>query len=386
MKVGALIPARIGSKRLPRKNIIDLGGKPLICWTIDTLLEADVFDRITVSTESEDVSEVVRSFYGSKVSILKRPEELAGDDSSLEDVQQHYLDSNPDIEWFGLFMPTYPFRKIERLHDAVRQIYSGYPWRVQTVTASENCSLDYCYPVKGGVNRFYHMQPFYATNNISTYIFFNRHTIDSMWTHYGLTMHERCYKIYADLHECVDIDTKEDFELAKKIADGGTLYLKKPILTEYGDWTIQIPEGVDLDGMISFISEEVLENLDTPLLALNEVKLHLTTFRIHDGHHRSYWYNDEAIKYLADERVKKTGNNAYLNKHYIHSSHYRFLRNVDKDPSFRPAKESDKHGIIYGGLGTISRLAENKRILFLDEVKDQEWYVDPVAITHPREI
>ena len=103
MKIGALVPARLGSKRLKKKNIKMLEGRPLICWTLDVLLDSEVFSDITVSTESDEVTDVVRQFYSEQdVGILKRPEALAGDDALLTEVRRHYLDHRPQMEWSGL--------------------------------------------------------------------------------------------------------------------------------------------------------------------------------------------------------------------------------------------------------------------------------------------
>lgn len=70
MKIVAVIPARGGSKRIPRKNIIDFMGKPMIAWTIEAAQKANIFDRIILSTDSEDIAEVGRS-YGLDVPFLR---------------------------------------------------------------------------------------------------------------------------------------------------------------------------------------------------------------------------------------------------------------------------------------------------------------------------
>ena len=123
MKIGALVPARLGSKRLKKKNIKLLEGRPLVCWTLDVLLHSEVFSDVTVSTESDEVADVVRQYYSEKdVGILKRPEALAGDDALLTEVHRHYLDHRSQMEWSGLFMPTYPFRNVEKIREACNQI------------------------------------------------------------------------------------------------------------------------------------------------------------------------------------------------------------------------------------------------------------------------
>ena len=62
MKSIAIIPARGGSKRIPKKNLIDFMGKPMIAWTIEAAKSSGVFDRIVVSTDDEEIAELARSF------------------------------------------------------------------------------------------------------------------------------------------------------------------------------------------------------------------------------------------------------------------------------------------------------------------------------------
>ena len=66
----AIVPARGGSKRIPRKNIVDFGGKPLIAWTIEAALESRLFDRVLVSTEDSEVADISRTF-GATVPFLR---------------------------------------------------------------------------------------------------------------------------------------------------------------------------------------------------------------------------------------------------------------------------------------------------------------------------
>lgn len=66
----AVIPARGGSKRIPQKNIVEFCGKPMIAWTIEAALAANVFDRVLVSTESSEIADVARH-YGASVPFLR---------------------------------------------------------------------------------------------------------------------------------------------------------------------------------------------------------------------------------------------------------------------------------------------------------------------------
>jgi CMP-N,N'-diacetyllegionaminic acid synthase len=89
-KVLAIIPARVGSKGLPGKNIRNLLGKPLIAWSIEHAMESQYVDEIFVSTDSIEIADVVEQ-YGVKVPEL-RPDELSSDTASSMDVILYTID------------------------------------------------------------------------------------------------------------------------------------------------------------------------------------------------------------------------------------------------------------------------------------------------------
>ena len=88
----AVIPARGGSKRIPRKNIKDFSGKPIIAWSIEAALKSDCFDHVIVSTDDEEIADVAR-VWGASVPFL-RPAELSNDYAGTTPVIKHA------IEWF----------------------------------------------------------------------------------------------------------------------------------------------------------------------------------------------------------------------------------------------------------------------------------------------
>jgi len=100
MKVLCVIPARGGSKGVPRKNIRDLAGKPLIYWTIKAALDSGVIDKLVVSTEDAEIAEVAMKC-GAEVII--RPQELAGDTIATEPVMLHTL----EVLEKGGYVPDY---------------------------------------------------------------------------------------------------------------------------------------------------------------------------------------------------------------------------------------------------------------------------------------
>jgi CMP-N,N'-diacetyllegionaminic acid synthase len=121
----ALITARAGSKGLPGKNIVDLGGLPLIAYSIRAAKQAKSVDRVVVSTDGEAIAEASRA-HGAEVPFM-RPAELASDSSPHIDALAHALEQLAAEEppyrpkWIALLQPTSPFNTAEDI-DAAMEI------------------------------------------------------------------------------------------------------------------------------------------------------------------------------------------------------------------------------------------------------------------------
>jgi CMP-N,N'-diacetyllegionaminic acid synthase len=121
LKILVLIPARGGSKRLPKKNIRHLGGVPLIEWSIDIAkLIPEVCD-ILVSTDSAETLDIAQEL-GAYVPWI-RPKELSGDNSSSVDVALHALDwyefKHGTVDGLLMLQPTSPFRSLETIRKGI---------------------------------------------------------------------------------------------------------------------------------------------------------------------------------------------------------------------------------------------------------------------------
>lgn len=128
-----LIPARGGSKGIPRKNLIDLAGKPLIAYTIEAALEANI-GRVVVSTDDPEIAEVAKDF-GAEVPFL-RPDALATDTATMVDVVSHALSelvSDSGNTGIGLLQPTSPLRGSEDITGAFK-LFVQYGGAVVSVT------------------------------------------------------------------------------------------------------------------------------------------------------------------------------------------------------------------------------------------------------------
>lgn len=113
MDVLGLIPARGGSKGIPRKNLAPLGGRPLLAWTVDAARGAGELTRVVVSTDDDEIAAVAG------VEVLRRPPELAADDTPMLEVVRHAVSElGPDV--VALLQPTSPFRRAEHVDACVR--------------------------------------------------------------------------------------------------------------------------------------------------------------------------------------------------------------------------------------------------------------------------
>lgn len=111
----AIIPARGGSKRLVRKNIVLLAGKPLLSYAIESALKSNIFDKVCVSSEDDKILEIARTYTG--ILCLKRPPELATDTASVREVCAYLLEDfdsqGEPYDEFAILLVTNPLRLSE---------------------------------------------------------------------------------------------------------------------------------------------------------------------------------------------------------------------------------------------------------------------------------
>lgn len=142
-RILAVIPARGGSKRLPRKNVLDLDGKPLISWTIEAAKNSKYVDRIVVSTDDQEIIAVSKKF-GADVP-FKRPDELATDAATSIDVVLHCLDMLDDqgdcYDYVMLLQPTSPLRQTSDIDAALEQLIERNDNAVISVCEVEHSPL-----------------------------------------------------------------------------------------------------------------------------------------------------------------------------------------------------------------------------------------------------
>lgn len=135
-KILALIPARGGSKGVPRKNIRMLGNRPLIGWTIDAAKKSKYIDRLILSSEDEEIISLAREC-GCEVPFI-RPAELASDDAPGIAPVLHAVGAvEEQFDYLVLLQPTSPFRSSEDIDGVIQMCIENDADSCVSVTESE---------------------------------------------------------------------------------------------------------------------------------------------------------------------------------------------------------------------------------------------------------
>ncbi|AZT84483.1 acylneuraminate cytidylyltransferase family protein [Marinobacter sp. NP-4(2019)] len=123
-----IIPARAGSRRLPRKNVLPLAGKPMICWTIEAALEANISTRIVVTSDDPEILKLLPHYPDTVIGVKRHPD-LATDSAATIDVvrdviaREERAGYHPDT--IILLQPTSPLRQSEDIRNAVEIFRRG---------------------------------------------------------------------------------------------------------------------------------------------------------------------------------------------------------------------------------------------------------------------
>jgi CMP-N-acetylneuraminic acid synthetase len=123
LSILGLIPARGGSKGIPRKNVLPIAGKPLIAWTIESALNAQHIDRVVVTTDDAEIAEVAAT-HGADVPFM-RPADLARDATPGIEPVLHAIHMLPNYDRVVLLQPTSPLRAVVDIEAAVSMADRG---------------------------------------------------------------------------------------------------------------------------------------------------------------------------------------------------------------------------------------------------------------------
>ena len=222
-RILGLIPARGGSKRVPRKNVLPMAGKPLIAWTIEAALGADSLDRVIVSTDDAKIAEVSRQ-HGAEVPFM-RPPEIASDTASGRDVMLHALrtlaEQGEHYDYLVLLQPTSPLRRSQDIDDAIHLLLERQADAVVSVcetdhppewsnTLPANLSMAGFYRPGVRETRSQDLPRSYRLNG-AIYVYNSARLLRDE----SLNMDDNSFA-YVMPRECsIDIDSSMDFEIAQ---------------------------------------------------------------------------------------------------------------------------------------------------------------------------
>lgn len=217
-KILAIIPARGGSKRLPRKNILDLAGKPLIAWTIEAALSSQYIDSVVVSSEDQEIL-AISAAYGAKT--LERPMSLASDTASTFDTLKHAIDHYPEYEYIILLQPTSPLRNVNHIDESILLLLEKNADAIISV-----CEMDHhpfwsnILPENGNMSHFMKDEirnlrsqdlPKYYRLNGAIYICKTQKLLEEK----SFMLKDKIFAFEMDKKSSIDIDEITDLEIAK---------------------------------------------------------------------------------------------------------------------------------------------------------------------------
>lgn len=220
MKIVAMIPARMGSKRVPKKNLRKILGKQLIQYPIDAAKESGVFDEIYINSESDVFKEIAEK---SNIKFHKRPEHLSSDTATNDDFTQEFID-NVDCDIIVQILSTSPFITSDEIKKFVERIRIG---DINTLISIKNVQIESIYK-KSPIN-FDPVGPTLPSQELEP---IKAYACSLMaWTtqeyrenmrKYGAAYHGGEFP--KDTFELkgfstVDIDNEEDFDIATVIAE-----------------------------------------------------------------------------------------------------------------------------------------------------------------------
>lgn len=214
----AIIPARGGSKRLPRKNILDLSGKPLIAWSIEAALESKYIDKLIISSDDDKILNISHS-YGAEW--IKRPENLASDTATTFDALKHTIENVSKYDYIVLLQPTSPLRTAKHIDAAIELLNSKNADAVISVCEMEHSPLwSNTLPEDKTMEHFLQSEllnkrsqdlPTYYRLNGAIYIAKTDKLLESK----SFFLQNNIFAYIMDQESSVDIDTLLDFKFAQ---------------------------------------------------------------------------------------------------------------------------------------------------------------------------
>ena len=214
----AIIPSRGGSKRLPRKNVIDLHVKPLIEWSISAGLQSRYIDKVIVSSDDDEILRVSKK-YGADT--INRPDSLASDTATTFDAIKHTINNIKSYDYIVLLQATSPLRSAKHIDEAIELLKEKKADAVVSVCEMEHSplwsnTLDESLSMKGFLRNdvlnsiSQDLESYYRLNGA---IYICR--TDKLLEEESFFLKNNIFAYVMDRESSVDIDEEIDFKLAE---------------------------------------------------------------------------------------------------------------------------------------------------------------------------
>lgn len=212
MKVVAFATIKMNSQRVPHKNILPIGSKPLCYHILETAKQVNLIDEVYVYCSDE----AIKDYIPEDVLFLKRDTRLDGDEILAKDTYTAFIQDIPNADYYIALCTTSPFTKIETLESALNEVLKGNhdsafsAEKKQTFAWYDGTPINYdpsCVP------RTQDMKPVYIET--SAFFIFSK----ELWCEWGRRIGFNPYIATVDPIEAVDIDTWEDYYFAQVIAN-----------------------------------------------------------------------------------------------------------------------------------------------------------------------
>ena len=314
MKKIAIIPARSGSKGLPNKNILMLGNKPLIAYTIEAALKSEEFERVIVSTDSLEYKYIAEKF-GAEV--FMRSEELSNDKASsfvvIEDVLKKI---DPMVDYFVLLQVTSPFRNENHIKESIdlfEKSFSESDYLVSMQKSDKSSSL---------------IKPIYDSGTLEEYNIdysnYSRQKYDEYYPNGAIFIGKvkeyleqkhffgkRSKAYFMNKEDSIDIDDFLDFEIAITILNKKNK--EENLIKAIKNRIQQKSELFDEKKDITLIGNSLFDNWEIEKLNDNSV-VNLGIAGISTKQYQKYILNENKIKYIANKTLIMTGTNDIIHE------------------------------------------------------------------------
>jgi CMP-N-acetylneuraminic acid synthetase len=242
MEVLTIIPARGGSKSIPRKNIRSFAGAPLIAYSIAAGLAAETVTRVIVSTDDEEIATISRQ-YGAETPFL-RPPDISQDQTPDLPVYQHALRWLAEEEGYTpeivvQLRPTSPFRRVAHIDGAVTLLAAGAlggvhivrPDSVRTVCAPFQNPFKMWQIAEDGFMRplleTKYKEPYNMPRQALPEVYWQTGYVDAAWTSTILSKNsmtgDHILPLIIDPSEWIDIDSPDDWRRAERLLESGEI-------------------------------------------------------------------------------------------------------------------------------------------------------------------